>query len=169
MCVFTRSCRKSVRSPVIPPSKPSLILPLATCTPSTTASSKSSLSSPSLPHQVHAHIIFTTISLVRQHSPIAPSSQSGNPALLSHCRSTTSLPYGSTNSISARMFCPLNPFHPIHPALLTLQITSKSNQHLPHFPPTTPPLLLTHPYIFSFPRGLHTTLLLHPQQPSPLP
>jgi hypothetical protein len=141
----------------------------ATCIPSTTALSKSSLSSPSLPHRVHAHIIFTTNYLVCQHSPIVPSSQSGNQALLSHYRSTTSLPYGSTNSISARIFYPFNLFHPFRPALLTLQIMSKSNQPTLHFPPTTSPVLLTRPYIFSCPHGLLTTLLPHPPRRNPLP
>lgn len=170
VCLFSRSRRKSVRTPVI---LCSLALPhslsLATCIPSTTASSKSSLSSPSLPHRVHAHIIFTTNCLVRQHSLIVPSSQSGNQALLSHYHSTTSPPYGSTNSISARIFYPFNPFHPMRRAPLTRQIVSKSNQPILHFPPTTPPVPLTRPYIFSCPHGPLTTLPLHPPRRNRLP
>lgn len=149
MCLFTRSRRKSVRTPVILSLSRSFLS--ATSTPSITASSKSSLSSPSLLHPVHAHIISTTNPPVHQHRPIVPSSQSDNQALLLQYPSTTSPLYGLTNSTSARIFSPFNHILLTHLALLTLRILSKSNKHLPRFPPTTCPVLLTHPYIFSCP------------------
>ena len=153
MRLLTSSCGKSVCTPVASFFESAFphSLPLATCTRSITVLFKSSLSLHSLPHRVHAHTIFTTNSPVRHHPLIVPSSQSANPAPPSQYRSTTSRPYGSTNLSSAKIFYPFNPLLPIRRALHMHQIMSKPNQPLSHFPPTIPPVPLTHPYTFSCP------------------